>query len=430
MSGGSPEQCSTETRARIDGAFMAEHTGPPLGSGVAESPISFPRSVEEARVLAKQRFKERLTKGEKVGDCSCHDDSAEQTAITDGTGRHVVGARFIDSGQVYFFGPGNTELANGDWIVVETSRGNEAARVVIAPHQVAASQLKGDLKPIVRKMNERDIERMESFRKESASAIRVFRNEIRARKLPMKPISAEYSFDGSHLTLNFSAADRVDFRDLARDLNQKLHCRVELRQVSARDEARLLGGVGRCGRTLCCSTWLPMFPEITMGMSKTQDLSLNPSKVSGVCGRLLCCLSYENDQYRQMKAVMPKLGQKTDTPHGQGTVVSLQLLKGLVTVLLDTENTEETFPARELGFGEITAAPIQVIRKPKTEEREAVVARVEAVAEANNVVMATETAGADETTTPPSRSGKKRRRRNRRQGRGSDENTTQREQVE
>jgi len=350
---------------------MAEHPGAPLGSGVADSPISFPRSVDEARTLAKQRFKERLTNGEKVGNCSCHDDTGDETARSDGSGRQVVGTRFIDSGQVYFFGVGDAQLENGDWVVVETSRGQEAARVVIAPHQVAASQLKGEPKPIVRKMNARDIERMESFRKESATAIRTFGNEIRARKLPMKPISAEYSFDGTQLILNFSAADRVDFRELARDLNQKLRCRVELHQVSARDEARLLGGVGRCGRTLCCSTWLPMFPEITMGMSKTQDLSLNPSKVSGVCGRLLCCLSYENEQYRQMKAVMPKLGQKTETPRGQGTVVSLQLLKGLVTVLLDEENVEETFASRELGFGEAPSAPIQVVRKPKAKDQPA-----------------------------------------------------------
>ncbi len=381
-------------------------------------------------MLAKQRFKERLTNGEKVGDCSCHDDSADQVAITGGDGRRVVGARFIDSGQVYFFSPGNAELANGDWIVVETSRGQEAARVVIAPHQVAASQLKGDLKPIARKMSQRDIERMESFRKESASAIRTFGNEIRARKLPMKPISAEYNFDGTQLVLNFTAADRVDFRELARDLNQKLRCRVELRQVSARDEARLLGGVGRCGRTLCCSTWLPMFPEITMGMSKTQDLSLNPSKVSGVCGRLLCCLSYENEQYRQMKAVMPKLGQKTDTPRGPGTVVSLQLLKGLVTVLLDAENTEETFPSRELGFGEVPSAPIQVVRKSKERESVAVVAAAESTAApADASEPATETPGEEAEPGAQPKSGKKRRRRNRRQGRGG-ENIDQSERAE
>jgi cell fate regulator YaaT (PSP1 superfamily) len=394
---------------------MAENANPQLTGGVAESPISFPRNVDEARSMAKQRFKERLAKGEKVGDCACHDDSADQVEVKDGTGRQVVGARFIDSGQVYYFESRRIELENGDWIVVDTSRGQEAARVVIAPHQVVASQLKGELKPVVRRMSDRDVARMEALRKDSATALRTFGSEIRARRLPMKPISAEYNFDGSQLTLNFSAADRVDFRELARDLNQKLHCRVELRQVSAREEAKLLGGLGRCGRTLCCSTWLPMFPDITMGMAKTQDLSLNPSKVSGVCGRLLCCLSYENEQYRQMKAVMPKLGQKTETPRGPGTVVSLQLLKGLVTVLLDGESQEETFPARELGFGEVPVAPVRLDRKPKespvTETVEIEIVEVEAV----------EDAGPEEVTAAPAepaRSGRKRRRR-RNRGHGS-----------
>jgi cell fate regulator YaaT (PSP1 superfamily) len=377
--------------------------------------------------MAKQRFKERLTKGEKVGDCACHDDTAEQAPIANGSGRHVVGARFIDSGQVYFFDPRDADLQTGDWIVVESSRGQEAARVVIAPHQVAASQLKGELKPIVRKLSERDIRRMESLRKETASAIRVFSHEIRARRLPMKPISAEYNFDGSQLTLNFSSADRVDFRELARDLNQKLKCRIELHQVSARDEARLLGGLGRCGRTLCCSTWLPMFPEITMGMAKTQDLSLNPSKVSGVCGRLLCCLSYENEQYKQMKAVMPKLGQKTETPHGPGTVVSMQLLKGLVTILLDAGNIEETFPARELGFGEVPVSPVRLDRKPKEQDiaPQPTVETVEAeAAVASSVAVEEVEASAKSADGGTARSGRKRRRR-RNRGHGQEHQQSQ-----
>ncbi len=407
---------------------MAENANPPVAGGVAESPVSFPRNVDEARSMAKQRFKERLTNGEKVGDCACHDDSPEQTALANGSGRQVVGARFIDSGQVYFFDPAGNELENGNWIVVDTSRGQEAARVVIAPHRVASSQLKGELKQIVRKMSERDIARMESLRKETASAIRVFSSEIRARRLPMKPISAEYNFDGTQLTLNFSSADRVDFRELARDLNQKMKCRIELRQVSARDEARLLGGLGRCGRTLCCSTWLPMFPEITMGMAKTQDLSLNPSKVSGVCGRLLCCLSYENEQYRQMKAVMPKLGQKIETQRGLGTVVSMQLLKGLVTVLIDNDNTEETFLARDLGFGDVPVAPVRLERKPKEPVPEVIVETIAVETTAVEVVTVAVVAGDDAVETESEtvestggRGGKKRRRR-RNRGQGQNEN--------
>lgn len=398
---------------------MAENASPHLTGGVAESPISFPRDVDEARSMAKQRFKERLSKGEKVGDCACHDDSESQPALADGTGRRVVGARFIDSGQVYFFDPGSIELENGDWIVVETSRGQEAARVVVAPHQVASSQLKGELKLVSRRMSERDIAKMESLRKESAGALRTFGNEIRSRRLPMKPISAEYNFDGTQLILNFSAGDRVDFRDLARDLNQKLHCRIELKQVSAREEAKLLGGLGRCGRTLCCSTWLPMFPDITMGMAKTQDLSLNPSKVSGVCGRLLCCLSYENEQYRQMKAVMPKLGQPTQTPRGTGTVVSLQLLKGLVTVLLDTENQEATFPARELGFGDAPVAPIRIVQKPRELQTEAIVVEtieVEAVETVEHVEEPAEPGPEAGGIDAPRGGKRRRRRRNRGQG--------------
>jgi hypothetical protein len=163
-----------------------------------------------------------------------------------------------------------------------------------------------------------------------------------------------------------------------------------------------------------------MFPDITMGMAKTQDLSLNPSKVSGVCGRLLCCLSYENEQYKQMKAVMPKLGQKTDTPRGAGTVVSLQLLKGLVTVLLDTDNTEETFPARELGFGEVPVSPVRLERKPN--EREPVAASRVDVVEVDAVVVEVSVTEGEEISAAPAEGGtakggrKRRRRRNRGHG--------------
>jgi cell fate regulator YaaT (PSP1 superfamily) len=196
---------------------------------------------------------------------------------------------------------------------------------------------------------------------EAARAVRLFGQKIREHGMPMKPISAEYTFDGSAVTLNFTAPDRVDFRELARELGSALRCRVELKHVGARDETRLLGGVGRCGRTLCCASWLPVFPDVSMGMAKTQDLPLNPQKVSGVCGRLLCCLSYENEQYRQMKSIMPRLGQPVQTPAGTGMVVAMQLLKELITVRLDADRTDVVYPAHELGFGtppEPTLAPI------------------------------------------------------------------------
>ena len=255
----------------------------------------------------------------------------------------VAGVRFLDSGRTYYFDPRHHRLDVGDWVVVETSRGKEAGRVILAPHQVKQSSLAGELKPILRKLSTDDVERMNRLKTDAARAVRTFSERIHAKQLPMKAISAEYNFDGSHLVFNFSAPDRVDFRELAKELSATFRCRVELRQVGPRDEARLLGGVGRCGRTLCCASWLPVYPEISMNMAKTQDLPLNPSKVSGVCGRLLCCLSYENDQYKQMKATMPRLGQPIDSPAGPGMVVSMQLLKDLITVRLASDNTDHVF---------------------------------------------------------------------------------------
>jgi cell fate regulator YaaT (PSP1 superfamily) len=302
--------------------------------------------IDNARKQARRRFKERLDSGLSVAGCECESDNGD----SDGPTSRVAGVRFLDSGQTYFFDPGSFEIENGDWVVVETNRGLEAGKVVIAPSQMLRASLSGNLKPINRILGEPEIERMQALKREAAKAVKTFGAKIREHNLPMKPISAEYNFDGSHLTLNFTAPERVDFRELARDLGSSFRCRVELRQVGPRDEARLLGGVGRCGRTLCCASWLPVFPEVSMNMAKTQDLPLNPSKVSGVCGRLLCCLSYENDQYKLQKNLLPKLGQPVQTPMGDGMVVSLQVLRELVTVRYQDETPDQTFTASDLGF--------------------------------------------------------------------------------
>jgi cell fate regulator YaaT (PSP1 superfamily) len=210
------------------------------------------------------------------------------------------------------------------------------AQVVIAPQQVIASTLDGELRPIIRVATDDDLRMAEEKRGEQGAALRVFAAKIRDHGLPMKPISAEYAFDGSRLTLNFSANGRVDFRELVRDLARHFGCRIELRQIGPRDEARLLGGLGRCGRPLCCSTWLPQFADVSMTMAKTQDLSLNPDKVSGVCGKLLCCLSYENSQYAESRTRLPRLGQEVITEQGPGYVHALQILKETVTIRLDS----------------------------------------------------------------------------------------------
>jgi cell fate regulator YaaT (PSP1 superfamily) len=315
-----------------------------------------PASRDEARALARERFKARLQAGEPVGQCGCHDEAPALAPRSDGEpAERVAGVRFRDSGQTYYFRAGGHDLAVGDWVVVETGRGREAGRVVIAPQQVRLSLLQGELHAIQRKMDDDDIRRMEEYRRGSAHAVRAFGARARAKGAPIKPISAEFSFDGSALVLNYSTPDRerhVDggaLRALARDMAAEFDARVELRQVGPRDEARLLGGLGRCGRTLCCSSWLPVYPEISMNMAKTQDLPLNPTKVSGVCGRLLCCLSYENEQYKQMKAILPRLGQAVETPAGPAQVIGLQLLKELVTVRLP-DGVETVFSSAELGL--------------------------------------------------------------------------------
>ena len=333
---------------------MAESgTERPLGG-----PWTPPASIDEARSRARERFKSRLESGQQVGQCGCGEGDPIRGLDDASPPECVVGVRFRDSGRIYYFRPDREDLVVGDWVVVPTARGQEAARVVLAPHQIRKLQLQGDLGSVIRRLDADDVRRMEAQRRNGPRAIKTFGEIARARHLGIKTIAAEYGFDGSTVTLNFSVPDRERtpepgmLRDLAREVASTLGCRVELRQVGPRDEARLLGGLGRCGRTLCCSSWLPVFPEISMSMAKNQDLPLNPAKVSGVCGRLLCCLSYENDQYRQMKAVMPKLGQEIETPGGIGQVVSIQLLKELVTVRLEGENVEATFRSDELGLAD------------------------------------------------------------------------------
>lgn len=335
-------------------------------------PWTPPASIDEARLRARERFKSRLETGEQIGQCGCGEGDAVLGLDDSSPPECVVGVRFRDSGRIYYFRPDRDDLVVGDWVVVPTGRGEEAARVVLAPHQVRRAQLQGDLGSVVRRLNDDDVRRMEAQRRKGPEAIKTFGEIARARRLGIKTIAADYGFDGSTVTLSYSVPDRERapepgvLRDLARETASALGSRVELRQVGPRDEARLLGGLGRCGRTLCCSSWLPVFPEISMSMAKNQDLPLNPAKVSGVCGRLLCCLSYENDQYRQMKAVMPKLGQAIDTPVGMGQVVSMQLLKELVTVRLEEENVEATFRCDELGLGSARnrASAILEVAKP------------------------------------------------------------------
>lgn len=326
------------------------------GQETPGEPKPWQMSVEEAREQAKARFRDRLAKGEQVGRCSCAED--DPAPDSGGDASSVVGVRFRDSGRVYFFETNGAPLDIGTWVACITSRGQEAGRVVVAPKQVVMSQLDGTLKPIERVLTDDDIARIEQQRADAARVVRRAGEIARDYDFGIKPVSAEFSLDGASVRIAMSAEDHSFVEDFRAILVKNLGMDVYLYHVGPRDEARLVGGLGKCGRTLCCSSWLPMYPEVTMGMAKNQDLSLNPATVSGLCGRLLCCLSYENEQYKKAKQILPRLGQRITTPDGEGMVVSLQVLKELVTVRFTDPYRDQVYAAAELLEGRRTPGAV------------------------------------------------------------------------
>ena len=217
-------------------------------------------------------------------------------------------------------------------VIVETSKGTEMGRIVIAPTDVAESEVTEPLKPVLRKATPEDQERQQSFRARESDALARCKERVKHFDLPMKLIAAEYNFDGSRLVFTFTADGRVDFRQLVRDLAGIFRTRIELRQVGVRDEAKQLNGCGRCGRDLCCCTFLDDFSSVSIKMAKEQDLPLNPMKISGLCGRLLCCLGFENRAYVELRQSLPRVGEQVQTPAGAGRVVAVNLLKEVATV--------------------------------------------------------------------------------------------------
>jgi len=252
----------------------------------------------------------------------------------------VIGVRFRTSPKVYYFGPGeHRELKPGDHVIVETTRGQEAGIVAFGACEIDADQIPGTLKDIVRPATAPDLTEMERYMQREEQALETCRQKVLEAGLPMKMIRAHHSFDGNHLTFYFAAEKRVDFRNLVRELAREFRTRIELRQVGVRDEVKLVGGYGMCGREHCCASWLPDFRPISIRMAKQQDLPLSPMEISGVCGRLLCCLAYENDYYADAKRKMPRVGQVIDTPHGEGKVVGVNVVKEAVTVQVSGETT-------------------------------------------------------------------------------------------
>jgi cell fate regulator YaaT (PSP1 superfamily) len=276
----------------------------------------------------------------------------------------VVGIRFKKAGKVYSFNPAGLELKANDCVVVKTTRGLELGQVVIAPKQVLASELSEELKPVIRKAEEEDIRRAQELADKEKEALVACARLVAQENLSMKLISAEYSLDGSRVTIFFSAQERVDFRKLVREMNGALKTRVELRQIGPRDEAKMIGGYGRCGRHLCCASFITEFDPVSIKMAKEQDLPLDPMKISGVCGRLLCCLVYEHSQYHDMKENMPRKGQMVSTPSGDGKVVALNALKETITVELESQATVEV----PLSKVTVAAAETPQEEKPVTPE--------------------------------------------------------------
>lgn len=260
----------------------------------------------------------------------------------------VVGLQFEPVTKVYHFDPdGLLDLMFNDYVIVNTAKGVEVAQVVEPPHHIDAREVVGEMKSIVRRATPWDMVQKDRWAHKEQEALAVCRAKAREYKLEIKIVSCDYNYTGGRLLVYFSSEARVDFRSLVRDLARIFHTRIEMRQIGVRDEAKLLDGVGKCGRQLCCTSWLREFTPVSIRMAKNQQLPLNPEEISGVCGRLLCCLSYEDAHYKEQNKKMPKLGAEVVTPQGAGRVRHIHPLKETVTVMLENKALAE-FAVAEL----------------------------------------------------------------------------------
>ncbi|MEW5761812.1 MAG: stage 0 sporulation family protein [Bacillota bacterium] len=255
----------------------------------------------------------------------------------------AVGVKFRKAGRIYYFDPGNLELMVGDGVIVETARGVEYGTVVTEPREWPAEG-EEPLKPVVRKADAADLELVLANEAREKEAFAICQDKIAAHGLPMKLVDVDYTFDGSKIIFYFTAEGRIDFRELVRDLAAVFRTRIELRQIGVRDEAKMLGGLGCCGRELCCATWLREFSPVSIRMAKDQNLSLNPAKISGICGRLMCCLKFENEVYEDAREGLPEVGSRVTTPDGEGKVVGVNIFRHTVNVELKETKVVREFP--------------------------------------------------------------------------------------
>ena len=277
----------------------------------------------------------------------------------------ITGVTFTDNGKIYYFSPGKNsdKYEKGMGVIVETARGHEYAKIVIPLSEVEEERIVPPLKPVIRIASARDIETINKNRERKPEAMKIAQEKIDKHKLDMKLIDCDFAFDGSKVVFYYSAPNRVDFRELVKDLSSQFKMRIELRQIGIRDEIKMIGGIGACGRECCCSACLPDLKKVTIKMAKTQNLSLNPAKISGLCGRLMCCLAYENDYYAEAGKHIPKIGTEVGTPDGKGTVVNVNMLKMEVRVKIEDKQkdivTYHDYPVEKVKF-----------RRPPREETE------------------------------------------------------------
>jgi len=266
----------------------------------------------------------------------------------------VIGVRFRQAGKVYYFSPGKLHIKQGEKVIVETARGVEFGSVVIGTKDVKEEEITQPLKPVVRIATEEDKRNEEKNRQKEQEAFAICQEKIRKHELDMKLISAEYTFDGNKVLFYFTADGRIDFRELVKDLAAVFRTRIELRQIGVRDETKIRGGIGICGRPLCCNTYLSDFAPVSIKMAKEQNLSLNPTKISGVCGRLMCCLTNEQETYEDLNSRLPAIGDIVTTSEGlKGEVQSVSVLRQLVKVVVNLDNDEKEvreYKAKELRF--------------------------------------------------------------------------------
>lgn len=247
----------------------------------------------------------------------------------------VIGVRFKEVGKIYYFSPNGQKIEEGTKVIVETARGVECGDVVISNREIPDNNIVSPLKPIIRVATKADLKVIENNKQREADIMKVFIQKIADHKLDMKAIDIDCTFDGSKILFYFTAENRVDFRELVKDLASVYRTRIELRQIGVRDEAKMLGGLGICGRKFCCSSFLGEFQPVSIKMAKEQSLSLNPTKISGTCGRLMCCLKYEQDCYEDLLKITPKVGAYVETAEGKGTVEDANILTGVLKVKLD-----------------------------------------------------------------------------------------------